>query len=221
MDLIISVLADSKIFQGISKETIRKNFSSFSGNIKSYQKGEIFVSEDDFQNFIGIILEGEFCVTKMYLDGSQFLLQKAGPSYAVGVDIVFTRTQISPYSVSATEDSKIFLLPNDVIRTPGKIDEKFRLIILENILTIISHENMRKYNTLELLAKKSLRDKAITYLLRQKKKYNSSTFTIPLNREQLAEYLCVNRSALSHELSLMQKDGLIRYTKNTFTILAP
>ncbi len=71
---------------------------------------------------------------------------------------------------------------------------------------------------MELLAKKSLREKISAYLLRQQKKAGKNVFIIPLNREELADYLCVNRSSLSHELSKMQKDGLISFNKNKFEI---
>lgn len=219
MEKTYSVLSKTKIFQGLSPTMVRDIFDSCRLNIKTYLKGEIFISEDDVLNSIAIVLEGSFSITKTYVDGNQALLQQAGPSYAIGVDVLFTRSRISPYSAQAMEESRIFLLPGDLLQKESRLPDSTRLLILENMLTIISHENMRKYNTLELLAKKSLRDKVMTYLLRQKKKYNSTTFTIPLNREQLADYLCVNRSALSHELSVMQKEGLIRYSKNTFTIL--
>ena len=218
MENIHALLSNSRIFLDINKESIKAIFPFLSGNIKLYHKGEFFIWEDDILNSIGIVLQGKLCITKMFIDGSQTLIQKASPSYAIGIDVVCTRSRISPYSVLAMEESKIFLIPYDIIRKPGRVDENIRLTIIDNILTIISHENIRKTHTLEILAKKSLRDKITTYLLRQKKKNNSSTFTIQLNREQLAEYLCVNRSALSHELALMQKEGLIQFSKNKFTI---
>ena len=79
---------------------------------------------------------------------------------------------------------------------------------------------MRKYYKIKIISHYKLRQKIIAYLLFEKQKNNSNVFTIPYNREELSKYLCVNRSALSHELSAMQKEGLIKFDKNRFEIIS-
>ncbi|WP_412523920.1 Crp/Fnr family transcriptional regulator [Clostridium sp. JS66] len=91
--------------------------------------------------------------------------------------------------------------------------------MMKNILKTIAHENIRRYYKIEILSRKSIRERILIYLTIQQKMNKADTFFIPFNREQLAEYLCVNRSALSHELSLMQKDGILETKRNKITII--
>lgn len=98
------------------------------------------------------------------------------------------------------------------------LPERTRHQIKENLLKMISQDNMRREYRLAILSQKGLRERVMTYLSMQATKRHKNTFTVPFSRENLAAYLCVNRSALSHELSMMQKEGLISFHKNTFSI---
>jgi CRP-like cAMP-binding protein len=91
--------------------------------------------------------------------------------------------------------------------------------IWRRLLTIISNENIRKHYRLAILSTRGLRDRILIYLSMQAGRAGNSTFSIPFSRDELASFLCVNRSALSHELSLMEQDGLIRFHKNEFSLL--
>ena len=86
------------------------------------------------------------------------------------------------------------------------------------ILEIISQENMRREYRLTILSRKGLRERILTYLSMQAARRRTATITIPFSREELASYLCVNRSAMCHELSLMQQEGIIRFQKKEFTL---
>lgn len=91
--------------------------------------------------------------------------------------------------------------------------------LIENMVRYISDKNVQLMNKIEIISKKTLREKIMTYLQQQASEQNSKHFTISLGRLELADYLCADRSALTRELSHMQKDGLICYNKNTFEIL--
>lgn len=91
---------------------------------------------------------------------------------------------------------------------------------MNNILKTIAHENVRKYYKIEILSRKSIRERILIYFSIQQKMKKSDTFSIPFDRQQLAEYLCVNRSALSHELSLMQKEGILKTKRNKITFFS-
>jgi len=111
------------------------------------------------------------------------------------------------------------MFPYSELTTDDRLSTEFRNKLMYNMLTLLANENMRRMYKIELLCQKSLRERVLTYLrFVARKKGTSSSFTIPFNREQLAQYLNVNRSALSHELSLMQQEGLISFKKNCFTL---
>lgn len=91
--------------------------------------------------------------------------------------------------------------------------------MMESILALIAAEHIRKMYKIEILSRKGLRDRILTFLSIQRSFEGSDDFKIPFNREELADYLCVNRSALSHELRCMEKEHLIYCRKNHFRIL--
>ena len=91
--------------------------------------------------------------------------------------------------------------------------------MLRNISNQLSNENIKRQNKVDVLSVNGLRDRVMMYLETQASKKGTSSFTIPFNREELANYLCVNRSALSHELSLMRQEGIIEFRKNRFHLL--
>ncbi len=218
MNKIIPSLAKSKLFFNVDTPIIEKVLPSLKGCIKHIGSGQIFLHEGDVLDSLGVLLQGELCSIKIFEDGSQTIMQKLQATHAVGADIICTKQKTSPCSLVATEDCDIYLFDYQCILQPGIINEQLRLKMLYNLLELLSHENMRKHYKIEILSRKSLRDRILTYLAIQKHKHKSPAFTIPFNREQLAEYLCVNRSALSHELSLMKEDGLLTFSKNDFTL---
>ena len=96
--------------------------------------------------------------------------------------------------------------------------EEQRLQVLSRLLQMISNENLKREYRLAILSRKGLRERILTYLTMQADKRHTSSFMVPFTREELASYLCVNRSALSHELSRMQQEGLITFRKNRFIL---
>lgn len=219
MDNIVKLLAKSMLFCDVSEEKLNAIFYHLHGTIKNYLEGETVLFEDDIVDYIGIILQGSLFVTKLFLDGEHSIIQHLKPLNMVGADIACTNTKKSPYFIYAKEDTSIFFIPFEIIGKQGKINEEVRLCIMNNILKTIAHENIRKYYKIEILSRKSIRERILIYFTIQQKMKKSNTFSIPFNRQQLSEYLCVNRSALSHELSLMQKEGILKTKHNRITIL--
>lgn len=219
MDDIVKLLVKSRLFCDVGKEKLSSLFYDLHGTIKYYYKGETILGEDDIVNYIGVILHGSLFVTKLFLDGEHSIIEHLKPLYMVAADIACTHTKKSPYFIYAKEDTSIFFIPFEIVEKQGKINEEIRLCMMKNILKTIAHENIRRYYKIEILSRKSIRERILIYLTIQQKMNKADTFFIPFNREQLAEYLCVNRSALSHELSLMQKDGILETKRNKITII--
>ncbi|HIT90216.1 MAG TPA: Crp/Fnr family transcriptional regulator [Candidatus Merdenecus merdavium] len=214
----LSLLTTSKLFANITEPELLSLSSQLDGHTRRLVKGEMLINEGDYYNYIGLVLTGELCVTKVFTDGTQSHLEKLLPTYIIGADIACTPSKISPYTVFATEDTSIWTLSYTYIEKPSVMPDPIRMQITQNLLHFISNENIRKLHKIEVLSKKRLRDRILTYLIIQSKLKNNTTFEIPFNRNQLADYLCVNRSALSHELSLMEKEGILTFHKNTFDL---
>ena len=96
---------------------------------------------------------------------------------------------------------------------------RFHAMVVQNMFFAISEKNRRLVQKLGHMSKRSTREKLISYLSEEAKKQNTASFTIPFNRQQLADFLSVDRSAMSNELCKMRDDGLLEFDKNQFRLL--
>ena len=106
------------------------------------------------------------------------------------------------------------------LEASGGLSEEARTLLWRHLTVLLSQENMRKHYRLAILSQRGVRERVLVYLTMQAGKKGTSRFRIPFTREELADFLCVNRSALSHELGKMEREGLIRFRKNEFTLLS-
>ena len=220
MENIIDYLLNSKIFKGFTRKEILENYQLLNARIFSIQKSMILVNPDDAVDFIGILLNGELAVSKEDLYGNSNLIKKIYPYETLSAEIACTPSQISPVKIYCTRDARILTFPYVLLSSKSVIPDEYRCIILKNILDIMANSNVRQLYKIEILSRKSLRDRIILYLAYQAKKSSSNSFQIPFNREEMATFLCVERSALSRELGRMQKEGLIQFHKNSFHIVS-
>jgi CRP-like cAMP-binding protein len=126
---------------------------------------------------------------------------------------------VLPISVTASEDSEIMLIDCRRILTLCTNTCEFHHQLVKNLLRVVAEKNLMLTQKIEFTSQKTTRDKLTAYLLFQAKKQRSSSFTIPYDRQALADYLGVERSAMSAELSKMRKEGLLECRKNSFTLL--
>ncbi|HCW22335.1 MAG TPA: Crp/Fnr family transcriptional regulator, partial [Lachnospiraceae bacterium] len=119
----------------------------------------------------------------------------------------------------AQTDSKAVYFPFHRMLTMCGSACSFHQRLIENMVFLLADKNTRLMAKLEILSKRTLTQKILSLLSFEAQRAGSLYFTLPMNRDEMAEYLCVNRSALSRELSLMKDKGLIDYDRNTFRIL--
>jgi CRP-like cAMP-binding protein len=123
----------------------------------------------------------------------------------------------SPVTVQAAEDVEILFIDYKKIITTCPSACPFHARLIENMLKLVAKKNLMLNQKLEILSKRTTREKLLCFFDTQRG--SSQRFTIPFNREELARYLCVDRSAMSNELCKMRDDGIIRFRKNVFDVL--
>lgn len=207
------------IFRDLTDKEIDLVKKELKGWIGKYSKNETIIRENAIVKEIGIILKGNACISKYTIGGKEILMQKLLVGYLVGGEIAFTRQQDSPYIVYSSDDTEIYWIDADKILEKGIINDDIRLVMLKNIMYFIANENIRKYYKIEAISMKSVRERIVQYLSLQKKLKLSDSFFIKFDREELANFLGINRSVLSNELTLMEKEGMIEFKKNYFKIL--
>lgn len=218
MNELVQLLKSSALFCDLSPETIEGDLLPL-GKIQEFSKGSYLIMPQERLDSFGFVVSGLIHTTHISIDGDVRIMDALECGEIYGADLMCTRSRISPYHAVAVQPCRVLFFPVSVLLEEGYLADADRQKILLRLLTIIAHENMRKDYRLAILSQKGLRERIMTYLTMQAGKRNTATFTIPFSREELASFLCVNRSALSHELTRMKQEGIIRCRKSTFTLL--
>lgn len=218
MESIASFLKQTRLLEELSLAVIERYIVPL-GTIRSYEKDRYLFLSGQRVEEIHIVISGKVNSLYYYADGSYALSAVDLPLRVLALDLIATKTRIAPYCAVAAEASTVFSFPVDVVLQPGVLPETERQTVLRQLLIMLSHLHMQKEKHLMILSRNGLRDRILIYLSLQAQWKKTDSFTIPFSREELAAYLCVNRSCLSHELSVMKKEGLIDFSKNRFTLL--
>ena len=217
MNKYLNVLSNSSLFCDFYEADIVSILDCLGAKVINYSKDSFILMAGNQIDSIGILLHGSAYISKESNSGERTIINvlSAGDMFAETlccVDIVE-----SPVNVITNEDSVvIFLAFHRILMTCSNACE-FHSQLIKNMLKIIAAKNLQLQNRMEILSKKTLCLKILAYLksIPEDKDYS---ITIPLNREELADYLCVDRSSLSHELSRMKNNGIIEYHKNRFKV---
>lgn len=214
----ISVVKSCALFDGLRDVQRDAALSCLGGGFMDYQKSQTLIREGDRVDRIGIVIKGSITTSKLDRMGNASLLYTLESPFLFGLDTCLTPSRISPVFIMAAADVRVFTFPCDNLTNAPALNEAVRSRMLLNALHVLANENMRRMYKIELLNQKSLRARILMYLNLMSRRKDARSFTIPFNREQLAQYLGVNRSSLSHELSLMQREGILSFYKNQFTL---
>ena len=210
----------SKLFSGFSFEECTFLKKVLKPVEKTYKKKAIIYHEGDEINSIGMILRGQVIGEKFCRDGSRpHLVHTFGPKDVIGLETILSSGKESPITYAAQEEVNMLCFPYALLAENEYISIIQRLKIMENISRNLADENIKNMYKLEVLSKRALRSRILTFLSIMERKTGKKAFSIGMDREQFAQYLCVNRSSLSYELGQMQKEGLIILNKDWCTLL--
>ncbi len=211
-------LSNTPLFHGIREEEIRPMLSCLSAREKSYQKNDIIYRAGDSVQEVGLVQSGSVNIIVNFYWGSSHIFGHVvkGEIFAENYAAIPGKDLIC--DVMAAEDCEILFLNIGKLLTTCQNGCGFHQRLIHNILRISAMKNLELSNRMMHTAPKSIRSRILSYLSEQTMVHESTHFTIPFNRQQLADYLGVDRSALSNELSKMQKDGLITFKRNEFTL---
>ena len=210
---------NSPLFYGIKPDELQAMLSCIGYHIGTFQKGDIVAFEAENIKHIGIILSGTVDMVKEDLWGNKTMLVRMRKDELFGETFACGSDNLSVVTFLVSEDAKILFMPFDRVMHSCTMACQFHHRLIENMVKIIADKNRDLIRKVDVVSKRTIREKLLTYLSIQAQVQESRYFEIPLGRVELAEYLCVDRSALTRELSKMKEDGLIDYDKNCFRIL--
>ena len=209
----------SPLFTGIGSEDMEGMLGCIGYHVRKYAKGEIIAFEEETINHVGVVMEGAVDMVKEDVWGNRTMLLRSyredifGETFACGED------SLSVVTFVAAQDCKVLFLSFCRVMHTCTHACVFHQTLIENMVRIIARKNRELMRKVEVVSKKTLREKILAYLSIQSQSQGKKQFEIPLGRVEWAEYLCADRSALTRELTKMKEEGLIDYQKNQFEIL--
>lgn len=215
----INILMKCPLFAGISEEELLAMASCLDAREVSVPAGEAIFSEGSPAKYMGLLLSGAAQVVQEDYFGNRTILAHLEPADLFGESFSCAQMEALPVSVIAAEPSEVLLMECQRLLTTCTSACDFHNRLIFNLLKVVAMKNLMFQQKIEITSKRSTREKLMTYLAAQAKRCGSNSFTIPFDRQELADYLEVDRSGLSAEISKLRKEGVLESEKNRFVLL--
>lgn len=219
MEEYLNILKQSPLFAEMEGEEICSVLQCLAARKKAYKKGSFLFHAGDAIREIGFVLEGTVTVLKEDCWGNRAILSQAGAGQLFAEVYACLPGEAAQVGALASEDACILFLNVQKMLHTCSSSCPFHTRLIQNLLSVIACKTLELTKKIEHLSKRTTREKLLSYLSAQAQAAASSQFTIPFTRQQLADYLIVDRSAMSHELCRLRDDGILLFRKNQFTLL--
>ncbi len=211
-------LTDVKLFEGISQEQIESFLDCVKAKVISLKKGQTLFTVGQKPENIALVLSGYLFITQNDYWGNNTILSTVTENNVFGGGFAYSEVKKIPFSVEAGTDTQVLYINKDLLLSPcGKCDCHNKIII--NLIKILSARNVSLIEKINNLSQRTTRQKILSFLYSFSISTSGKKIVLPYTRQQMADYLCVDRASLSRELSLLQKEKLIKYHKNVFFLL--
>lgn len=207
----------ASLFDGIAAQDFPALLACVQGRVAHYKKDDVVLLAGDAVDYVGLVVSGCVHIVREDSEGSQNLLAELARGEVFGEVFACAGIAASPVTVLAAQAADVLHLNYRRVVTSCSSACAFHGRLVENMLALLARKNLMLNEKISILSQRTTRRRVLRYFdfVRGGKRQ----FTIPYAREELAAYLCVDRSALSAELSKMQREGLIRFSRNSFTLL--
>ena len=233
MENEISLLKNSILFQDIKDADISSMLKCLSAHKETYQKEAFIFHMGETARGIGMVLNGQVHIVKEDFWGNRSIVAEIPPGFVFAESYACISTAPLEVSVVAANECEILFMDIHKLLTTCASACTFHTQLIQNLITILAQKNLFLTKKMEHLSQKTTREKLLSYLSNESLNYTAHTLTestphakactfeIPFNRQQLADYLSVDRSAMSNELSKLRKEGILDFHKNSFTLYFP
>jgi CRP-like cAMP-binding protein len=215
----IKTIENIRLFSGFSPAEREQILVAGHAVVEDFTADKIILHESSKLSAFMILLEGRAQGVHFHSDGALDLVQFFVPGDIVGLDIVTSSSQISPFSLCATEECSMLLIDYHALFS-SRLDHSIMRNLHEKLIHEVARDSLKRLHKIEVLYRKSRRERICVFLRNRAALSGGRTVEIDMDREQFAQYLGVNRSSLSHELAMMREGGLIDFHKGSFTILS-
>lgn len=203
------VLSQCPLFEGIGYHNLETMMSCLNGKISTVTKGNLVFLEGDEAQLVGVVLSGAIQVIKDDYYGNRSVLSILQPGESFGEVFACAGLNTMPVSVIAYKDSDILLLDCHHVLNMCSHSCQFHNLLIQNLLKGIAQKNIAFTKKIRYMSKKTTKEKLMSYLLDQAKLHDNLEFVIPYDRQALADYLGVERTAMSAEISKLKKADVL------------
>lgn len=214
----IEILKQAAIFQNVSEKNMLYMLDCLKAYEQIYTKNDILLLTGDKVSSVGIILSGSAQIVKEDIMGNRNIVSEIGTSDMFGEAFACANVAKSPVTVLTTTGCVVMYIQFNKIVTTCSSSCSFHTKLIENMLSLIAQKNIFLNSKIDILSQRSTREKLMAYLSMQIQKTGKNRFKISFSRDELADFLCVNRSALSRELSKMKQENILDYDRNEFVV---
>jgi CRP-like cAMP-binding protein len=218
MDKYSAMLLNTPLFRGMTQKDMISMMQCLSVRSKKYAQNQVVYLSGDKIDRIGIILQGKVIIIKEDYNNNRSIIAEFREGDIFGEAFSFSSTDKLTVSVISASDSEILFIDPQKIFSFCSSACTFHSKLIENMLFIISNKNILLNEKIDVLSKRTIKNRLLAFLQIQSQKFGKTRFSIQFNRQELADYLCVDRSALSNELSKLQDEGLLSFSHNEFQL---
>lgn len=212
-----SIFQSNALFNGLSKQEITNVLQFLQVKIQHVDADTVIIYEQDAIQAFGIVLSGMLQVSTVNVDGDQLIITTLSAGDYFAETFCFAEISYSPVSVMASIEADIAIFPYQSFTHVRDENCSAHQIVIQNMLRILAQKNLFLQNRMNILSQKNIREKLLFWLQSLPQEADGSIH-VPFNRNQMADFLCIDRSALSRELTHMRQDKLIDYHKNIFRL---
>ena len=218
MKKYLPLLKRTKLFGGIEEEELLSLLKCLNAKKQDIPKGGYIFHVGEYLSTVALMLKGSAHIQRNDYWGNLSILGKITEGEIFGEAFAIQGSETMLNDVVAIEDSTILFLDVNRILTVCSASCRFHNMLVKNLFGILAQKNRTLTRKLRHMSHRSTREKLLSYLSEQSRLSGSPSFEIPFNRQQLADFLSVDRSAMSNELSKMQNEGILEYNRNKFIL---
>lgn len=215
----LKILKKSDLFRSIDEKNIEKMLSCLGAKIVSFDKKYTIFAEGTPAKYIGIMLRGSAQIFQVDYNGNRNIISNIEVGEVFAEAFACAELEALPVTIIASEPSEVMLIDSRRILYTCSNNCDFHRQLIFNLMKNLAVKTLKFHQKIEITSQRTTREKLLTYLSLYAKNTNSKSFTIPFNRQELADYLEVERSGLSVEISKLKKEGIINTNKNHFEFL--
>lgn len=214
----LEILKKCPLFDGIEDSNLLKMLVCLGAKTDFYDKKYTVLSESTPAKYIGVVLSGSVQVIQIDYYGNRSILSGLGAGEVFAEAFACAEIGSMPVSVIANEPCEIMMIDSSHILHTCQNNCGFHQRLIYNLMKDLATKTIMFHQRIEVTSKRTTRDKLLTYLMLQAKKAGSNSFDIPFDRQELADYLEVERSGLSSEIGKLRREGILESEKKHFIL---